>query len=362
MNFRKLVTPFFLFLALVSTAQLTETHSVYFDLDKDQFPFTEGKQLNSFFDDLLYKPLLDVKILGYCDDRGSYEYNLDLSNRRVETVSKWLQEHAITVEHISKTIEGRGEVALEEGSEELSIEDERAQNRRVDIIFSLKESITQRLEIKKLNKSDLTTSEAVEIKTYEKKVIKAVLKDEKSTVAIPVSKNSKTTPQEKVKEIVLAEPVESMDDEYLDIPTNLDPPVDNTQEPFKSLLSKNLKKGQVIRLENILFYKGRSTVLEESQPLLDRVAEILVARKDIHFEIHGHVCCINPVYKDAYNRDTKKSNLSHDRAKAIFFILKKSGVSYDRMKYKGFGRTKPLGGIDKLDRRVELYITKIDKQ
>jgi hypothetical protein len=30
------------------------------------------------------------------------------------------------------------------------------------------------------------------------------------------------------------------------------------------------------------------------------------------------------------------------------------------MKYKGFGRTKPLGGIDKLDRRVELYITHID--
>lgn len=361
MNFRKIVTPFLLFLGLVSTCQLTETHSVYFDLDKDKFAFTEGKQLNSFFDDLLYKPLLDVKILGYCDDRGSYKYNLDLSNRRVETVSKWLQEHSITIEHISKTIEGRGEVALEEGSEKLSIEDERAQNRRVDIIFSLKQSISKRLEIKKINKSDLTTNEAAQIKTYEKKVVKAVLKNEKSNVTIPISNNSKILPQEHIKEPTPVIPVIGKD-EYLDIPTKLDTPVDNTQDPFKSLLSKNLKKGQVIRLENILFYKGRSTILEESQPLLDRVAEILVARKDIHFEIHGHVCCINPVYKDAYNRDTKKSNLSHDRAKAIFFILKKSGVTYNRMKYKGFGRTKPLGGIDKLDRRVELFITKIDGQ
>jgi outer membrane protein OmpA-like peptidoglycan-associated protein len=125
--------------------------------------------------------------------------------------------------------------------------------------------------------------------------------------------------------------------------------------------NKNLKKGQIIRLENILFYRGRSVVLEESQPLLDRVAEILVAREDIHFEIHGHVCCINPVYDDAYNRDTKKSNLSYARAKSIFETLRKRGVSYRRMKYKGYGRTKPLGGLDKLDRRVELYITKIDK-
>lgn len=354
MNFRNHILSFFLCLSIVSNAQLTETHSVYFDVDKDEFSFSEGKQLNSFFDDLLYKPLLDVKILGYCDDRGSYEYNLDLSNRRVETVSEWLQNHQITIENISKTIEGRGEVALEDGSEELSIDDERAQNRRVDVVFSLKERIADRIEIKKLNKNDLTEAESKEIKNYEKKVIKAVLKEEESSAIIPTSKSLKTKVEEPVVEV---EEVE----EYLEIPTHLDPPVDNTQEPFKSLLSKNLKKGQIIRLENILFYKGRSTVLEESQPLLDRVAEILVAREDIHFEIHGHVCCINPVYKDAYNRDTKKSNLSFDRAKSIFQILRNRGVDYNRMKYKGFGRTKPLGGIDKLDRRVELYITKIEK-
>lgn len=353
MNFKNYVASIFLLLSFTGHAQLTETHSVYFDVDKDQFSFSEGKQLNSFFDDLLYKPLLDVKILGYCDDRGSYEYNLDLSNRRVETVSEWLQEHKITIENISKTIEGRGEVALEEGSEELTIDDERAQNRRVDVVFSLKEEITQRIEIKKLNSNDLTEAEAKEIKSYEKKVVKAVLKEGESTALIPTSKSLKNAVKEPVVEV---EEVE----EYLEIPTNLDPPVDNTQEPFKSLLSKNLKKGQVIRLENILFYKGRSTVLEESQPLLDRVAEILVAREDIHFEIHGHVCCINPVYKDAYNRDTKKSNLSFDRAKAIFQVLRNRGVDYNRMRYKGFGRTKPLGGIDKLDRRVELYITKIE--
>ncbi|OUS19118.1 hypothetical protein A9Q93_02790, partial [Nonlabens dokdonensis] len=193
MKFKIQIVSIFLFLTLVGKAQLTETHSVYFDLDKDKFSFSEGKQLNSFFDDLLYKPLLDVKILGYCDDRGSYEYNLDLSNRRVETVSEWLQNHQITIENISKTIEGRGEVALEDGSEELSIDDERAQNRRVDVVFSLKQSIANRIEIKKLDKNDLTEAEAEEIKTYEKKVIETVLGQEESSESIPTSKIKETT-------------------------------------------------------------------------------------------------------------------------------------------------------------------------
>lgn len=333
----------------LTQAQLTETHSVYFDVDKDVIIDSEGRQLNSFFDDLLYKPILDVKIFGYCDDRGSYDYNIALSNRRVETVSDWLQDHNIATDNISKTVEGKGEVALR-NKKAVNVVDERAENRRVDITFSLAAEIVEKLAIKKLNREELTTTETKLIKSYEKKVVKVLSKNPDADKVIPLDKPA------------VEEPEELPEDDFLIIPTKIDPPIDNNQEPFKSLLSKNLKKGQVIRLENILFYKGRSTILEESQPLLDRVAEILVARKDIKFEIHGHVCCINPVYEDAYNRDTKKSNLSFDRAKAIFQILKKRGVSYNRMKFKGFGRTKPLGGIDKLDRRVELYITDIDQK
>jgi outer membrane protein OmpA-like peptidoglycan-associated protein len=357
MKYKKYIIAFLFLINVVAHSQLTENHIVYFDLDKDKFSFSEGQQLNSFFDNLLYKPLLDVKILGYCDDRGSYDYNLDLSNRRVETVEKWLKDHEISIEHISKTIEGRGEVALEEGSEKLTVEEERALNRRVDVIFSLKEAFTDRLSIQKINKSELTEEEQKEIITYEKKVVAAILKDQKSAEVIPTSKTFKDSSLKIALENVVVE-----EEEYLDIPTKLNPPIDNTKEPFKSLLSKNIKAGQTIILEDILFYKGRSTVLEESQPLLERMAEILAARKDIHFEIHGHVCCINPVYQDAYNRDTKKSNLSFARAKSVFETLKKRGVSARRMKYKGFGRKKPLGGLDRLDRRVELYITKIDSE
>lgn len=334
----------FIGLSTFCKAQLSVEHTVYFDLDKDTFVNSEGVQLDTFLDDLIYKPILEIKILGYCDDRGSKEYNLDLSNRRVETVSRWLVAHDIKIQNITKHVEGLGEIGLtEEHLDDEDLERTRAKNRRVDVTFLLSKKVEDRLSIKKITQSSLNNKEKEVIDAYETAAIDAVNKN-------PDSK----------EKIIIKEYIEKPE-EFLDVPTRLNPPIDNGKEPFKSLLSMNLKEGQVIRLDNILFYKGRSTILEESLPLLDRMAEILVAREDIEFEIHGHVCCINAAYPDAYNRDTKKSNLSHDRAQAIFQILRKRGVDYRRMKFKGYGRSKPLGGPDKQDRRVELIVTKIKK-
>jgi outer membrane protein OmpA-like peptidoglycan-associated protein len=341
---RQLYIAAFLACNAVAWAQLAVEHTVYFDLDKDKFQTQEGIRLNDFLDDLIYKPILEIRILGYCDDRGSKQYNLDLSNRRVETVSKWLQQHDIRVQNITKYVEGMGEVDLEERLDDEELEYTRAKNRRVDVTFVLTKELESRVQIKKLTRSKLNEEEKENIDAYEAAVIKQV-------TDAPLSK----------EKIVIAGFEPEKPEEFIEVPTKLNPPVDNAKEPFKSLLSKNLKEGRIINLDNILFFKGRSTILPESLPLLDRMAEILIARKDIFFEIQGHVCCINASYPDAYNRDTKKSNLSHARALAIFQILRKAGVESSRMKFKGYGRTKPLGGIDKLDRRVELHVIKMDK-
>lgn len=341
---RQLVLIGFMVSSLMGWAQLSVEHTIYFDLDKDKFQTQEGIRLNTFLDDLIYKPILEIRILGYCDDRGSKQYNLDLSNRRVETVSKWLQEHDIRVQNITKYVEGLGEIEVEEHLDDEELEYTRAKNRRVDVTFVLTKELESLVQIKKLTRSKLNEEEKENIDAYEEAVIERV-------TAAPNSK----------EKIVIAGFEPEKPEEFMDVPTKLNPPIDNGKEPFKSLLSKNLKQGQVINLDNILFYKGRSTILPESLPLLDRMAEILVARKDIIFEIQGHVCCINASYPDAYNRDTKKSNLSHARALAIYQILRRAGVDHSRMKFKGYGRTKPLGGIDKLDRRVELHILKMDK-
>lgn len=329
---------FMVFFVAISTAQITVEHSVYFDLDKYNFKPSELKSFEAFFEDLIYLPILEVEILGYCDDRGTLEYNQKLSENRVETVAMWLLNHNVNNMNIFKQITGKGEVALAGKYDRQSIIQTRARNRRVDVRFTLKEPAANRLAFKTLQKKNLTPDQAAIIDNYEQKVVYQVYKKEKSS------------------ELITIDDLE----EYIYVPTSISPPVNGREEPFRSLLRKNIEKDEVIILKGIHFLRGRSTLNPESIPLLKRVIEILVARPNIDFEIRGHVCCINPMFDDALDRNTMRSDLSYARAKLIYKILAEYKVSTDRMKFAGYGRKKPMGASDRDDRRVELYITKVN--
>ena len=118
----------------------------------------------------------------------------------------------------------------------------------------------------------------------------------------------------------------------------------------------NLKIGDKIVFENILFKTGYSTMVSESKPVLEAIAKSLVERKDIYFTIQGHVCCTQ-YSRDAVDRKTKKRNLSVARAKFVYDYFVKKGINPKRMKYVGLRRLFPLGGDPKDDRRVEILIT-----
>lgn len=124
----------------------------------------------------------------------------------------------------------------------------------------------------------------------------------------------------------------------------------------QTLLKGELKVGDKVRLKNIYFKTGYSTVVPESIPTLKEIAQILVDRKDLYFTIQGHVCCTHDTY-DAVDRKTNKRNLSVARAKFIYTYLIRRGVEKKRMKYVGLRRKFPLGGDQKYDRRVEIEIT-----
>ena len=132
------------------------------------------------------------------------------------------------------------------------------------------------------------------------------------------------------------------------------------KENAEDLLKGNLKEGDKILLENLLFRTGYSYLTKDSKKVLDRIAEILAKRKDIYFTIEGHVCCTQGE-RDAVDRKTKKRNLSVARAKYVYDYLIKKGVRHYRMKYVGHRRKMPLGGAPELDRRVEILVTKIVK-
>lgn len=133
------------------------------------------------------------------------------------------------------------------------------------------------------------------------------------------------------------------------------------KETTEDLLKGELKEGDKIKLENILFRTGYSYLTKQSKAKLDKIAKILVERNDIYFTIEGHVCCTHGT-RDAIDRKTKKRNLSLARAKTVYDYLADKGVKRYRMKFVGQKRKFPLGGKPELDRRVEIVVTRIIKK
>lgn len=127
---------------------------------------------------------------------------------------------------------------------------------------------------------------------------------------------------------------------------------------YKTLQGKHIV-GDRIYLENILFDRGSSKLTSKSKNELDKIAKALLKFKKIQFEIQGHVCCTPPNQKEAIDRETRKRQLSINRAKNVYkyFLFKK--IDKNRMTHKGYGNSQPLKREPQYDRRVELVITKI---
>lgn len=128
---------------------------------------------------------------------------------------------------------------------------------------------------------------------------------------------------------------------------------------FYNMIQKNHVIGDHIYLENILFEKGSSRLMTKAKTELDKVALLCLRYKNIEFEIQGHVCCTPPNQKEAIDKDTKKRQLSVNRAQSVYKYLVFRRVPKNRMTFKGYGNTIPLGKEPEYDRRVELVITKI---
>jgi outer membrane protein OmpA-like peptidoglycan-associated protein len=138
------------------------------------------------------------------------------------------------------------------------------------------------------------------------------------------------------------------------------------KEPIKKekkppFLKEGLKVGDKITLDNILFKTGYSYVVKESLPVLEKIAEALRERDDIHFTIQGHVCCTRNE-RDAVDKGTGKRNLSLARAKYIYDYMINKGIKRTRMRYVGLKNKYPLGKETKYDRRVEIKITSISNK
>lgn len=120
-------------------------------------------------------------------------------------------------------------------------------------------------------------------------------------------------------------------------------------------------EGETMRIRNLYFLPQRHAITLESKPALDRLYEALKANPTMKIQIEGHVCCIRD-YDDALDIDNNDNHLSLNRAKQVYIYLVERGISADRLKYVGFGRSKPIVAEEETEedananRRVEIRI------
>lgn len=147
----------------------------------------------------------------------------------------------------------------------------------------------------------------------------------------------------------------------VDVMVNFKPlPPPELKEPgMYDHIKKDMVVGDRVFLKDILFERGSSRLTYSSRKELEKIARLLHKYKNLEFEIQGHVCCTPTYQKEAIDKDTRKRELSVNRAKKVYKFLVSKRVGADRMTYKGYGNTQPLGKGSEYDRRVELVITKI---
>lgn len=116
----------------------------------------------------------------------------------------------------------------------------------------------------------------------------------------------------------------------------------------------DLSKGQTLQVPNLMFPVNDTVLTSSSYPILDKVYTFLTKNQDLVVEIGGHT---NGICQDDYC-----NHLSEKRAKAVADYLTKKGISANRLKIKGYGKTMPISSVasDPRNQRVEIKILTIN--
>jgi outer membrane protein OmpA-like peptidoglycan-associated protein/tetratricopeptide (TPR) repeat protein len=84
------------------------SHTILFEFDSDQVSPDEFDKLIDFVDVVSEKEILRIEIVGYADDVGTEQYNLELSENRAKKIGLYMIERGIPSDQLYR--EGRGEV------------------------------------------------------------------------------------------------------------------------------------------------------------------------------------------------------------------------------------------------------------
>ncbi|MHA8088194.1 OmpA family protein [Aquirufa sp. Wall-65K1] len=121
----------------------------------------------------------------------------------------------------------------------------------------------------------------------------------------------------------------------------------------RDLVMAPIAKGSSMTINNLFFETGKATLTPESDPELKRIVQVMQENASLQIEISGHT--------DNTGSDELNNKLSQDRADAVKNYLLNAGVKSDRIRTKGYGKTKPKADNTtdegrQMNRRVEFAI------
>ncbi|NNK83711.1 MAG: OmpA family protein, partial [Flavobacteriaceae bacterium] len=97
------------FLSCFAFSQNEINHVVYFETDKYDVLETEHNRLLLFILQLQEVDIKKISIYGFCDDRGTDQYNIELSQNRANAIKTILSKSKID-ESIISNVDGKGEI------------------------------------------------------------------------------------------------------------------------------------------------------------------------------------------------------------------------------------------------------------
>ncbi len=97
-------------------------------------------------------------------------------------------------------------------------------------------------------------------------------------------------------------------------------------------------RSQPVVLNNVFFATGSAELLPESTTELDRLFDLLKENPALHIRINGHT--------DDVGQEGDNQALSENRARAVYNYLVEKGIDPERLRYRGFGESKPIAPND----------------
>lgn len=102
---------------------------IYFDFNKSAVKKSEEEKLKKLLEDLKSKKDYKLTLTGHTDSTGNDDYNLQLSQRRVDEVYDWLVENGMDTAIIARSYYGRAKPREKQEADE----EKKSKNRRVEI-------------------------------------------------------------------------------------------------------------------------------------------------------------------------------------------------------------------------------------